>query len=364
MCPTKSSEEINRHRRRFLRTSAIAIAAAPFGLTAHAAESQSALGDEGRMPELDGAIGWLNSAPLTRESLRGKVVFVDFWTYTCINSLRPLPYVKSWAAKYKDAGLVVIGAHTPEFSFEHERVNVENAVRDLKVIYPVAIDSNYRIWQAFNNEYWPAQYLVDGKGRIRYHHFGEGEYGGIERVIQELLKENGATGLDGSTVSVTGVGIEAPPDIDDEDSPETYVGYGEAQNFASPERVARDSTMNYSSPMHPALNEWGLSGSWNVGKESAELQVAPGRVLFRFHSRDLHFVLAPTKDGKPVRFKVILDGAAPGENCGSDCGPDGSGEIQEPRLYQLIRQKNKIMDRTFEIEFLDPGAHAVDFTFG
>jgi thiol-disulfide isomerase/thioredoxin len=364
MCAIKNSEEFNPHRRRFLRTSAMTIAAAPFVLTASGAESQSALGDEGRMPELDGAIGWLNSAPLTRASLRGNVVFVDFWTYTCINSLRPLPYVKSWAAKYKDAGLVVIGAHTPEFSFEHERVNVENAVRDLKVVYPVAIDSNYRIWQAFNNEYWPAQYLVDGKGRIRYHHFGEGEYGGIERVIQELLKENGATGLDGSTVRVSGVGIEAAPDIADEQSPETYVGYGEAQNFASPERVARDSTMTYNSPTHPALNEWGLSGSWNVGKESAELQIAPGRVLFRFHSRDLHFVMAPASDGKHVRFKVILDGTAPGENCGSDCAPDGSGEIQEPRLYQLIRQKNKIMDRTLEIEFLDPGAHAVDFTFG
>jgi thiol-disulfide isomerase/thioredoxin len=364
MCAIKTSEEINPHRRRFLRTSAMTIAAAPFVLTACAGEPQSALDDEGRMPELDGAIGWLNSAPLTRESLRGKVVFVDFWTYTCINSLRPLLYVKSWAAKYKDAGLVVIGAHTPEFSFEHEPVNVGNAVRDLKITYPVAIDSNYKIWNAFNNEYWPAQYFIDAKGRIRFHHFGEGDYVECERVIQQLLKENGVTGLDGSTVSVTGVGIEAPPDLDNEDSPETYVGYGEAQNFASPERVAHDSTKTYSPPMHPALNEWGLNGSWNVGKESAVLQVAPGRVLFRFHSRDLHFVLAPASDGKPVRFRVILDGAAPGENCGSDSAPDGTGEILEPRLYQLVRQKDKIVDRTFEIEFLDPGAHAVDFTFG
>jgi thiol-disulfide isomerase/thioredoxin len=364
MCAINKSEEINPRRRRFLRAAAMTIGAAPFVLTACAGESQSALGDEGRMPELDGAIGWLNSAPLTRESLRGKVVFVDFWTYTCINSLRPLPYVKSWAAKYKDAGLVVIGAHTPEFSFEHEPVNVQNAVRDLKVIYPVAIDNNYRIWQAFNNEYWPAQYFIDAKGRIRFHHFGEGDYVECERVIQQLLKENGATGLDASPVSVSGVGIEAAPDLDDEESPETYVGYGEAQNFASRERVAHDSTKTYSPPTRPALNEWGLSGSWNVGKESAELQVAPGRVLFRFHSRDLHFVMAPASDEKPVRFKVILDGAAPGENCGSDCAPDGSGEIHEPRLYQLIRQKDKIKDRTFEIEFLDPGAHAVDFTFG
>jgi thiol-disulfide isomerase/thioredoxin len=364
MCAINNSEHINRHRRRFLRTSAVAIAAAPFGLTACGAESSSTLGDEGRMPELDGAIGWLNSAPLTRDSLRGKVVFVDFWTYTCINSLRPLPYVKSWAAKYKDAGLVVIGAHTPEFSFEHEPVNVQNAVRDLKVIYPVAIDSNYKIWNAFDNQAWPAQFFIDAKGRIRFHHFGEGNYVECEGVIQQLLKENGVTGIDSSVVSDTGVGIEAPADFDDENSPESYVGYGEAQRFASPERVAHDSTKTYSPPPHPALNEWGLSGSWKIGKESAELQVAPGRVLYRFHSRDLHFVLAPTNDGKPVRFKVILDGAAPGENCGSDCAPDGGGQIQEPRLYQLIRQKGPIADRTFEIEFLDPGAHAVDFTFG
>ena len=364
MCAIKNSEEFNPHRRRFLRTSAMTIAAAPFVLTASGAESQSALGDEGPMPDLGGAIGWLNSAPLSRESLRGKVVLVDFWTYTCINSLRPLPYVRGWAAKYKDAGLVVIGAHTPEFSFEHEPVNVENAVHDLKITYPVAIDSNYAIWQVFKNNYWPAQYFVDAKGRIRFHHYGEGEYIQCERVIQQLLKENGATGFDTGVVSVPGVGIEAPPDIDDEQSPETYVGYGEARNFASPERVARDSTKIYSRPAHLALNEWGFRGSWKVGEESAELQAAPGSVVYRFHSRDLHFVLAPAKDGKPVRFKVTLDGAAPGENCGADCGPDGSGEVREPRLYQLIRQKEKIMDRTFEIEFLDRGARAVDFTFG
>ena len=240
----------------------------PAVLTASAHESQTALADEGPMPDLGGAIGWLNSAPLNRKSLRGKVVLVDFWTYTCINSLRPLPYVKSWAAKYKDAGLVVIGVHTPEFSFEKERVNVENAVRDLKVTYPVAVDSNYSIWQAFNNEYWPAEYLIDGKGRIRYHHFGEGEYGESERVIQELLKENGATGLDGSTVSISADGVEAAPS-DDVQSPETYIGYRQAERFASPERLAKDSRKNYSPPASPALNQWGLSGSWYVGAESA-----------------------------------------------------------------------------------------------
>jgi thiol-disulfide isomerase/thioredoxin len=332
-------------------------------LTVSAAASQPALADEGPLPDLGGAIGWLNSAPLNRKSLRGKVVLVDFWTYTCINSLRPLPYVKSWAEKYKPAGLIVIGVHTPEFSFEKEQANVEDAVRDLKVTYPVAIDSNYTIWKAFNNEYWPAQYLIDGKGRIRYHHFGEGEYDGAERVIREVLKENGAAGLDGSTVNISVEGVEAAPGRDVQ-SPETYVGYRQAERFASPERLAQGSRMTYSPPARLSLNRWGLSGSWNVGDESAVLQAAPGKIVFRFHSRDLHMVLGPTKDGKPVRFTVKLDGAAPGNDCGTDSGPNGSGEVREPRLYQLIRQKGRIEDRTFEIEFLDPGIRAFAFTFG
>jgi thiol-disulfide isomerase/thioredoxin len=326
--------------------------------------ASAALVDEGPMPSLDGAVGWLNSPPLNRKSLRGKVVLVNFWTYTCINSIRPQPYIKAWVAKYSDAGLVVIGAHTPEFSFEKERENVETAVRDLKITYPIAIDTNYEIWRAFNNEAWPAQYLIDGKGRIRYHHFGEGEYGEIERVIQELLKENGATGLPSDVTSVSADGIEAPPDWTDERSPETYIGYRQAQNFASPEKLHKDSAQLFSAPAKLSLNHWGLSGSWNVNAESAVLQSVPGRIVFRFHSRDLHLVLAPCKDAKPVRFVVRLDGAAPGENSGGDTAPDGSGQIREPRLYQLIRQKGPIVDRTFEIEFLDPGVHALDFTFG
>jgi thiol-disulfide isomerase/thioredoxin len=326
--------------------------------------ASAALLDEGPMPDLGGAVGWLNSAPLNRKSLRGKVVLVNFWTYTCINSLRPMPYVRSWAAKYKDAGLVVIGAHTPEFSFEHEQLNVENAIHTLNISFPVAIDSNYGIWRSFNNEAWPAQYLVDAKGRIRYHHFGESDYGEIERVIQELLKENGATGLASDTTSVSGVGIEAPPDWTDARSPETYLGYRQAQNFASPEKLHKDSTQLFSAPAKPSLNHWGLSGSWNVNAESAVLQTVPGKIVFRFHSRDLHLVLAPAKDAKPIRFVVTLDGAAPGENCGVDTAPDGSGEIREPRLYQLIRQKGRVVDRTFEIEFLDLGVQALDFTFG
>ena len=257
----------------------------------------------------------------------------------------------------------MIGVHTPEFSFEKLRLNVANAVRDLNVTYPVAIDSNYRIWQAFNNEYWPAQYFIDGKGRIRYHHFGEGEYVQCERAIQELLKENGATGVDGSTVSVSADGIEAPPS-EDVKSPETYIGYRRAERFAPPERLVRDSQKKYSAPFRLSLNQWGLNGLWSVGAESAELQAAPGNIVFRFHSRDLNLVLAPATNSEPIHFKVKLDGTAPGDNSGVDSTPDGSGEVREPRLYQLIRQEGQIEDRTFEIEFLDPGVHGFVFTFG
>ncbi|MGA3223823.1 MAG: redoxin domain-containing protein [Acidobacteriaceae bacterium] len=334
-------------------------AAAP--ITASAAESS--LADEGRLPDLGGAIGWLNSAPLSRKALQGKVVLVDIWTYSCINSLRQLPYMMSWAAKYKDAGLVVIGVHAPEFGFEKERPNVENAVRDLKLTYPIAIDSNHAIWQAFDNEYWPADYFIDGKGRIRYHHFGEGEYVESERVIQELLKENGATGLNLNPVNVSASGVEAPPS-EDVQSPETYVGYGRTERFASPERLAQDSRKTYSAPARLSLNQWGLSGSWNVGAESAALPGAPGKIAFRFHARDLHMVLGPARNGKPVRFRVTLDGVPPSGDCGLDSAPDGTGEVRDPRLYQLIRQKGRVKDRTFEIEFLDPGIQAFSFTFG
>jgi thiol-disulfide isomerase/thioredoxin len=327
-------------------------------------ENRAELGDEGNMPDLDGAIGWLNSVPLSRESLRGKVVLVDFWTYTCINSLRPLPYVKAWAAKYKDAGLVVIGVHTPEFSFEHEPANVQWAVRNYNVSYPVAIDSNYKIWNAFHNDYWPAQYIVDTKGRIRYHHLGEGDFGEIEDAIRELLKASGASGLSADSIKVARVGVDAAPDSVNERSSETYLGFRQAQHFNSRERLQKDSDRLYSLPAKMPLNHWGLSGSWNIHAESAVLQAVPGNIVYRFHSRDLHLVLAPPKDGKPVRFRVRLEGAAPGDNCGVDTAPDGTGEVREPRLYQLIRQKGPITDRTFEIEFLDPGVHALDFTFG
>lgn len=333
-------------------------------LPVRAAQPQVVLGDEGPMPDLSGAIAWLNSPPLTAKSLRGKVVLVDFWTYSCINCLRALPYIEGWAAKYKDAGLVVIGVHTPEFAFEKDRANVEKAVRDLKITYPVAIDSNYRIWQAFNNEYWPAHYFIDGKGRIRYHHFGEGEYAESERVIQELLKENGAQSLSAGVIDVSGSGAEAAPDNKDVASPETYIGYKRAENFASVESIARDSRKVYTTRPRLSLNQWALSGAWNVGGESAVLEAAPGKIVFRFHARDLHLVLGPRKNGKPIRFVVKIDGTAPGEDHGSDTDASGAGTVQEHRLYQLIRQKGAVEDRTFEIEFLDPGVQAFAFTFG
>ena len=328
------------------------------------AETTPALSDEGPMPDLSGAVGWINSPALSSKSLRGKVVVIDFWTYSCINCLRALPYVEGWAEKYKDSGLVVIGVHTPEFAFEKERANVEKAVRDLKISYPVAIDSDYKIWQAFNNNYWPAHYFIDGKGRIRYNHFGEGEYDESERVIQQLLKENGATSLSAGVINVTASGAEAAADNKNVGSPETYVGYKRAGNFASAEPMAKDSRKTYSPQPRLSLNQWALGGSWKVGEESAVLESLPGKIVFRFHARDLHLVLGPTKNGKPIRFTVKLDGTPPGDDHGADTDASGAGTVQGNRLYQLIRQKGPVEDRTFEIDFLDPGVQAFAFTFG
>ena len=315
------------------------------------------------MPELAGAVAWLNSTPVSSRSLHGKTVLVNFWTYTCINSLRELPYINAWAARYKGAGLVVIGVHTPEFGFEKEPANVAKAVRDLGVAYPVAVDSRHRIWDAFNNDCWPAQYLIDRNGTIRYHYFGEGGYGETEGVIQDLLKENGATNLEASLASVSADGVQAAPGSD-VGSPESYLGYTHAERFASPDGLVENVPRTYKRPADLPLNQWALEGLWKVGGESAVLEAAPGKIVFRFHSRDLHLVLSPPRNARSVRFKVTLDGAAPGENCGSDCGPDGTGEVREPRLYQMIRLKSQIQDRTFEIQFLTPGVQALDFTFG
>jgi cytochrome c biogenesis protein CcdA/thiol-disulfide isomerase/thioredoxin len=321
------------------------------------------LGNEGALPELD-AMGWINSQPLSRALLAGKVVVIDFWTYSCINCLRALPYVEAWSKKYKNDGLIVIGVHTPEFAFEKDRKNIENAVKDLGVTYPVAIDNDYRIWQAFNNKYWPAHYFIDARGRIRHHHFGEGEYDVSERVIQQLLAEAGARTVDQGTVNVAASGVEVAPSGSDVRSPETYIGYDRSEHFVSVEPIAHDKKKTYAGPGRLSLNQWGLDGSWTVGQEMAVMQTAPGKIIFRFHARDLHLVLGPAKSGKPVRFKVQLDGSAPGTDRGVDASPDGTGTVKEHRLYQLIRQQGVVEDRTFEIEFLDPGVEAFAFTFG
>jgi cytochrome c biogenesis protein CcdA/thiol-disulfide isomerase/thioredoxin len=328
------------------------------------AEPALDLPNEGMFPSLDGAIGWLNSAPLTREALAGKVVVVDFWTYSCINCLRSIPYVEAWSEKYRAAGLIVIGVHTPEFAFEKEPSNVSKAVKSLGITYPVAIDSNYAIWKAFRNQYWPAHYFIDSKGTIRYHHFGEGEYDKSEEVIQQLLKEKNSNLEVSGLVNVKASGAQAAPDLNDVESPETYIGYERQQNYVSREKIQPDSPGNYTAPGRLDVNNWGLAGQWNVGAEKAILVSAPGKIVFRFHARDLHLVLGPGKDGKPIRFRVMLDGTAPMDDKGADVDSNGNGTVTEYRLYQLIRQKGKVEDRTFEIEFLDPGVQAFAFTFG
>ena len=320
-------------------------------------------GVEGTMPSLSGAVAWLNSPPLTTASLKGKVVLIDFWTYSCINCLRTIPYVEAWARKYRDRGLVVIGVHSPEFGFEKNVDNVRKAIADLKITYPVAIDNGYAIWRAFDNQYWPADYLVDARGRIRDHQFGEGNYDRSERSIQQLLAEAGARNVPSGLVDVRGAGAEAPADEDDVESPETYVGYERAENFASPGGVARDVPHAYS-PAAPALNHWALSGNWTVGTEQALLNASGGDIVYRFHARDLHLVLGPGANGKVIRFQVLLDGKPPGADHGVDTDGNGNGTIPAQRLYQLVRQHGTIRDRSFEIRFLDPGVQAFAFTFG
>lgn len=319
---------------------------------------------EGEAPALDGATQWLNSAPLTREQLRGKVVLVDFWTYSCINCLRALPYVKAWAEKYADQGLVVVGVHAPEFAFERDVDNVRRAVADLGIGYPVAIDNGYAIWRAFGNRYWPAHYFIDAQGRLRHHHFGEGAYGESERVIQQLLQEAGAARVAHGLTEVQAQGVQLAADEFSVQSPETYVGYERAQSFVSTPAMVRDRLVNYGLPPSLALNEWGLAGRWQVGPESARLGETPGRMVFRFQARDLHLVLGPGPDGRPVRFRVRIDGQPPGAAHGVDVAEDGSGTVTTQRLYQLVRQPGEVGERSFSIEFLDPGATAYAFTFG
>jgi thiol-disulfide isomerase/thioredoxin len=320
---------------------------------------------EGEIPSLAGATLWLNSPPLNALDLRGKVVLVDFWTYSCINCLRALPYVEGWYRKYKDHGLVVIGVHAPEFAFEKNADNVSRAVADLKIDYPVALDNDYAIWQAFNNQYWPAHYFIDAQGRIRAHHFGEGNYRESEAIIRTLLIAAGNRDLPpAGTSQAPAVGVQAPPDSAHDQSPETYVGYHRAQNFASPGGFAQDQPHAYAAPSELRLNQWALGGSWDVDREKAVLGAAPGKIEFRFYARDLHLVLGPGKDGKPVHYRVTLDGAAPAGNHGADTDTNGDGVIDTQRLYQLIRQSDGVGEHLFSIEFLDSGVQAYSFTFG
>jgi cytochrome c biogenesis protein CcdA/thiol-disulfide isomerase/thioredoxin len=316
-----------------------------------------------QLPDLAQATGWINTPPLTAAALRGHVVLLDVWTYSCINCLRTLPYVKAWASRYAADGLVVIGVHSPEFAFERDPANVAHAVRDLGVTYPVALDNGYAIWRALDNHYWPAQYLIDTSGRIRYRNAGEGHDADIEQHIRSLLAEGGHPPSSG-TAEINAGGAEAAAAMRSVGSPETYVGYRRAERLASPEAIRRDTSQTYSAPATLPLNAWGLVGTWTVGPEAAVLGSAPGHVVFRFHSRDLHLVLGPVADGRPIRFRVRVDGEAPMADHGSDVGGDGSGTVTTQRLYQLVRTRGAITDRTFDIEFLDPGVSVYAFTFG
>jgi thiol-disulfide isomerase/thioredoxin len=318
----------------------------------------TALPPEGPLPGFDGATGWLNSPPLTPAELRGKVVLVDFWTYTCINWLRTLPYVRAWSEKYAEHGLVVVGVHTPEFPFEHDLENVRRMVPALRVAFPVATDNDYAVWEAFANRFWPALYLADREGTLRFHHFGEGRYEESERAIQEFL------GVEAELVSVEGSGLEAAADWDHLRSPETYLGYSQAERFASPGGAVGGERTAYTIPETLRTNEWALAGDWTIEARAAVLHEPGGRLAYRFHARDLHLVLAPGRPGQPVRFQVLLDGEPPGDSHGEDIDGQGNGAVSEPRLFQLVRRPDRVDDRTFEITFEEPGVEVYAFTFG
>jgi cytochrome c biogenesis protein CcdA/thiol-disulfide isomerase/thioredoxin len=319
---------------------------------------------EGPMPSIAGAVEWLNSPPLTNESLRGKVVLIDFWTYSCINCLRTLPYLRAWADKYRDQGLVIIGVHAPEFAFEKDIANVRSATKELGITYPIAIDNKFTIWRAFDNNFWPAHYFADAQGHIRHHHFGEGEYEESEKVIQQLLAEAGHTNVKADLVKADADGVGLQSDWKSVRSPETFIGYARAENFVSHGGQVKDKAHVYTPASAFALNDWSLAGNWKVGGEEATLIGNSGKIIYRFKARDLHLVLGPGPNGKPVRFRVRLDGAEPGADHGGDIDKTGAGTVTEQRLYQLIRQSDTMKEMTFEIEFLDPGVQAFAFTFG
>jgi thiol-disulfide isomerase/thioredoxin len=344
-------------RRRFLGAAATTlVAASPLGLFGSVSS--------GVLSSLSSATGWINSQPLTVADLAGKVILIDFWTYTCINWLRTFPYVRAWAEKYKDRGLVVIGVHTPEFSFEHETDNIRQSAKERHVDYPIAIDNNRSIWSAFRNEYWPALYLVDAKGRIRYHQFGEGQYDQSEKAIQRLLSEAGVAGIGHDLVSPDATGADAPPDWGDLQSGENYAGYERTENFVSPGGAVSDKPFVYIAPPGLERNQWALSGEWTMEKEGVVLNKANGWIAYGFHARDLHCVMAPAAGGVPTRFRVLIDRQRPGAAHGIDVDDQGNGIVTEPRMYQLIRQSKPIKDRQFEIEFSGPGVKVYSFTFG
>ncbi|MDQ0008151.1 thiol-disulfide isomerase/thioredoxin [Luteibacter jiangsuensis] len=319
---------------------------------------------EGRMPSLTGAKTWIGSPALSPAALRGKVVLVDFWTYSCINSLRQIPYLRAWAERYGNRGLVVIGVHSPEFGFEKDLDNVRTAVKDIAPGYPVAVDSEHAVWRAFDNEYWPALYIVDSQGRIRHHVFGEGEYERTEAIIRQLLAEAGHADLPAGPAKVISEGVEAQADWAQLRSGETYVGYGRADGFASPGGMRHGRSETYARPNGLSPGSWGLVGDWTVNAESAQADKAGARIVYRIHARDVHLVMGPSASGAPVRFRVLVNGKPPGAGHGVDVGGDGSGTVTKPRMYQLIRQAGGITDRDVEIEFLDPGIQVYSFTFG
>jgi thiol-disulfide isomerase/thioredoxin len=310
------------------------------------------------------ADAWLNSPPLTAQALHGKVVLIDFWTYTCINWRRTAPYIRAWAAKYKDQGLVVVGVHSPEFAFERNIANIRWAVKDMRIDYPVAVDSEHVIWRAFSNQYWPALYFIDAKGRVRYQYFGEGSYAQSEMMIQALLREAGAKDVSREPVSVDPGGLEVAADWGNLRTPESYVRYDGIETFASPGGATLDKPRMYSLPARLQPNEWALSGDWTIRLDASALNKPNGRIAYRFHARDLHMVMGPASPGTSAKFRVLIDGQPPGAAHGTDVDEAGNGTVTEQRLYQLIRQRGPIEDREFQIEFLDPGAEAFAFTFG
>jgi thiol-disulfide isomerase/thioredoxin len=349
------------YMRTMFLTASIAILAVILGATGHVYKGLT----QKNNPSLSGATSWLNTQqPLKLADLKGKVVLIDFWTYTCINWRRTLPYIRAWESKYKDQGLVVIGVHTPEFSFEQKSENISRAIKEMNISYPVAVDNNFGIWNSFQNEYWPALYLIDAKGQLRYQKFGEGDYRESELQIQQLLKEVSPKNVSDKTVELQPKGFEAAADLETLESPENFVGYSRTQGFASPEGVVPDKRVLYSIPKQLNLNQWGLSGDWTIGKEGVLLSKEQGKIIYRFHARDLNLIMGSATSGTSVKFRVLIDGRPPGPSHGLDIDSNGNGTVNAQRMYQLIRQQGPVTDREFQIEFLDPKVEVFDFTFG